>query len=104
MKNAVRLTVAIALLALAAGGAAATETVSPGAVDRMVTVETRCPTFNWGAEDDAAAYELVAYALPDDVAQPVELTSETEVLYTRVTGSANGWTPSADQCFAPGGR
>jgi len=106
MNNASRYTapLAIVLLSLIATMATAIETVSPGAIDRMVEVESRFPTFSWGAEDDAAAYELVAYALPEDATQPVELTADTEVLFTRVVGSATSWTPSADQCFASGGR
>ncbi len=51
-----------------------------------------------------AAYDLVAYVLPEDAAQSAELTTDNEVLFTRVAGSATSWTPSADQSFAPGGR
>ena len=75
MKNAARLTALMALLALitlTAGSASATETVSPGALDRLAVVETRCPTFSWGADDGAAAYDLVAYVLPEDAALQLE--------------------------------
>jgi hypothetical protein len=92
------------MLVVASVSVNATETVSPGALDRMAQVNNACPTFSWGEEDGAAAYELVAYVLPEDAAQQAELTSETEVLFTSVAGSATSWTPSADQCFAPGGR
>ena len=87
MKNAARLTALMALLALitlTAGSASATETVSPGALDRLAVVETRCPTFSWGADDGAAAYDLVAYVLPEDAALQVELTADTEALFARV--------------------
>ena len=105
MKNADRITALVALMLVGlATPALATETVSPGAFDRLSVVETRCPTFSWGEDDDAAAYELVAYLLPEDMAQHVEFTAETEVMYTSVAGSATSWTPSAEQCFAPGGR
>ena len=106
MKNTTRFTalIALALIALAAAPATATEGVSPGAVDRVATIEQRCPTFSWGEDDDAAAYELVAYRLPESGQEADELSSENEVLFASVAGAATSWTPSADQCFAPGGR
>jgi len=106
MKNAFRLTTlaAVALIALAATTAHATETVSPGAVDRVAQVNNACPTFSWGMDGDAAAYEIIAYILPEDASQQTELTADNEALFTRVAGSATSWTPSAVQCFAPGGR
>ena len=94
--------VAIALVGLAAATVHATEGVSPGAVDRMVQVNSVCPTFSWGLDGDAVAYELVAYFLPDDAVKGVELTADSEVLFTRIAGSATSWTPSAEQHFAPG--
>ena len=93
-----------AVLALSVVPATAAETVSPGALDRLAGVESRCPTFSWGEDDSAAVYDLVAYLLPENTAQEVEFTAETEVLNTSVVGSATSWTPSAEQCFAPGGR
>ena len=106
MKNARTLTAlfAIVLLSLVATPTTATETVSPGAIDRMAQVNNACPTFSWGADDSAAAYELIAYLLPKDIAQQVEFTAESEVMYASVAGSATSWTPSVEQCFAPGGR
>ncbi len=106
MNNARTLTAlfAIMLLSLVATPTTATESVSPGAVDRVAVVETRCPTFSWGITDGAAAYDLAAYVLPENAAQQVELTAGNDVLFTRVAGSATSWTPSAEQCFAPGGR
>ena len=106
MKNLQRFTapIALTLIVLAAGAATATEGVSPGAVDRMAKVNNPCPTFSWGAVEATDTYEIVAYELPEGAVQGSELSSEQEVLYTRVTGSATGWTPSSDRCFAPGGR
>ena len=105
MKNARTLAAffAIILLSLVTTPVTATEAVSPGEIDRLAAVEQRCPTFSWGMEGGADAYELIAYVLPEDVSQPVELTAETEALFARVAGSATSWTPSAEQCFAPGG-
>ena len=82
----------------------ATEGVSPGATDRMAQINNACPTFSWGKNGGAVAYDLVAYLLPEDASQSAELTAETEVLYSRVAGGATSWTPSADRCSAPGGR
>ncbi len=97
--------VTIGLVALAAATALATEGVSPGAVDRMAQVNNACPTFSW--EESAATnfYEIVAYAIHEnDDPATSELTAESEVLYSRISGAATSWTPSAEQCFAPGGR
>ncbi len=91
-------------LAVLGSPARALEGVSPGAGDRMATVGSTCPTFSWGMSGEAAAYDLVAYVLPEDASKGVELTTDTEALYTRVSGGATSWTPSAEQCFAPGGR
>ena len=106
MKNAHRLTatIALTLITLAAGTATATEGVSPGAIDRVAVVNNACPTFSWGEDDNAAAYELVAYRLPKSEQEAAELSSENEVLFASVAGAATSWTPSADQCFAGGGR
>ena len=85
--------------------AGAIEGVSPGAADRLAQVNNTCPTFNGDGEAGAVMNELVAYELPEgDEAAGVELTADAEVLFTRVPGGASSWTPSADQCFAPGGR
>jgi hypothetical protein len=106
MKHARPITalIAIVLVSLIATTALATEGVSPGAVDRVAQVNDPCPTFSWGMDSDTVAYDLVAYVLPEDASQQVELIADTEVLFTRVAGSATSWTPSAEQCFAPGGR
>ena len=104
MKNSGRLAVLFAVALAISTTAFATQGVSPGATDRMVVVESRCPTFSWGMTAEAVAYDLVAYVLPDDASEPVDLTADTEVLFTRVAGSATSWTPSAEQCFAPGGH
>ena len=88
--------------------AAALEGVSPGAVDRVARVEQRCPTFNWEADHAAVAYELVAYGLPvalEDAAIIGAPLDDAEVaLYAALPGGATGWTPSVEQCLAPGDR
>lgn len=104
MKNAAGFTAPMALLVLVAGSAAATEGVSPGTVDRVAVVDTRCPTFSWQEAAGAALYELLAYRLPAEDGAGVELCPEDEVLYARVPGGASSWTPSSEQCFDPGGR
>ncbi len=84
----------------------ATEGVSPGALDRMAQVNNACPTFSWdgearrGHERDSSPTPSTKTMSGDSA----ELTADTEVLYARVPGGASSWTPSADQCFAPGGR
>jgi len=106
MKNAHRLIVLVALMIAALSSTAfATQGVSPGAMERFAQVEQRCPTFSWEAEVGAALYEIVAYAIHEK-ADPAtsELTAETQALYSQISGAATSWTPSAEQCFAPGGR
>jgi hypothetical protein len=84
------------------------QAVSPGAADRIVEVEGRCPAFTWEAVQEAQAIELVAYRLPGtvDVAGfwDVDLTEADEVLYARLPGGASAWTPSLTQCLEPGER
>ncbi len=107
MKIAHTLTIpfAIGLVAFAAANALATEGVSPGAVDRMAQVNNACPTFSWEGSTATSFYEIVAYAIHEnDDPATADLTAESEVLYTRISGAATSWTPSAEQCFAPGGR
>lgn len=106
MKNARLVTapLTIGLIMLVAAGTSATQGVSPGATDRLAQVNNACPTFSWGLDGDAITYDLISYLLPEDASQQGELTSDTEVLFTRVSGSATSWTPSTNQCFAPGGR
>ena len=106
MKNETRYVgfIALGLVILAATAVTATEGVSPGALDRMAKVNNACPTFSWSEAEAVVRYELVAYVLPEDSAQPAELTSETEVLYAAVPAGATSWTPSTDKCLAPGGR
>ncbi len=65
MKNAQSLTafLAIVLLWLVATPSIATETVSPGAIDRMAQVNNACPTFSWDGEAGAVMNEMVACAI-----------------------------------------
>jgi hypothetical protein len=79
--------------------------VSPGCFDRTCAIEGRCPAFDWGSVEGAVFYELVIYELPDgfETTLGIELSADHEVQYTRVLGSANGWTPPLERCFIPGG-
>jgi hypothetical protein len=85
-------------------GDAAPHCVSPGAVDRVLAIQGACPTFSWQAVQHTAFYELVVYELPPgaDHDADLELTRASEVVYARVVGGASAWTPSLEQCLAPG--
>lgn len=95
-----------AALPVAAGPAlaAAPRSASPGAEDRVLAVDSRCPTFVWEAVSGALYSQLVAYRLPASGDLDAELRAEDEALYAEVPGGAGGWTPSADRCLDPGGR
>lgn len=94
------------LIAAAAFGAA--DGVSPGEVDQLVDVESRCPTFSWRALGAARGYELVAYEIRDD--QEIanldgqSLTADPIALYQRLPAGVTSWTPSLDRCLRRGGR
>jgi hypothetical protein len=98
---------AVALAIVAAPALAQTpEGVSPGAVDRIVEVEGRCPSFYWSGVPGAMAYELVVYRLPEKSAASdaatIELSRSDEVLYARLPGGATAWQPELDQSLEPG--
>lgn len=94
------------VLPASAAKAAAPEGVSPGGVDRSPAIKGRCPSFSWGAVDDAAFYEVLAYRLPEGVdlaaLADVDLSVAEEVLYKQVAGKATAWTPELERCFIPG--
>jgi hypothetical protein len=97
------------LLATGAASSAGTpDGVSPGAVDRIVSVHDRCPTFSWQSVEGAAFYELVAYELPEDfdleAGVGTDLSGAPLVLAIRVPGGATNWTPSLEQALEHGGR
>lgn len=78
--------------------------VSPGAPDRIARVGGACPTFSWEATPGAARYELVVHRYDDEArtSSSRELSPDTEVLFTAVSGRATSWTPEASDCFASG--
>lgn len=82
--------------------------VSPGASERITTVEGRCPSFDWVAVPQAELYELAVYELdPTAAVQPgssLEHAVVAEAIFTRVAGGATGWTPDLALCLVPGGR
>jgi len=83
------------------------EGVSPGAVDRIDAVESRCPTFIWGGVPESVAYELVVYRLPDEPqasgTAEIDLSASNQVLYSRVPGGATAWQPRLADGLDPGG-
>jgi hypothetical protein len=106
MKNTRRitLTLAIAAVTFIAATTFAEEGVSPGSLDHSAIVEDHCPTFSWQESPDTVLYELAAYRWPDNKGlSESKLGPQDEVLYARVPAGALSWTPSSDQCFAPGG-
>mgnify|MGYP001822187003 CR=1 FL=1 len=94
------------VLSVALGGAAVAETpqgVSPGAVERSIEVEARCPAFSWVLVPDAEHYDIIAYRLPGWMTpEELDLSLAEEVLLTRVPGNATSWTPDMNRCLEPG--
>ena len=82
--------------------------VSPGATDRIVEIEGRCPAFMWETVPEAQVFELVAYRLPETVEVAgfwgSDRTEADEVIFARLPGGASAWTPSLSQCLEPGER
>lgn len=94
--------------------------VSPGGSDRSTPIESRCPTFSWGALPGAGGYELVVFELDAQsaavtlgqrpVASTTEVTTESLAesaplaLWTEIPAAALSWTPPADGCLVRGGR
>jgi hypothetical protein len=79
--------------------------VSPGDTAKPAVVESRCPTFSWGAVAETESYELALYRLGDEAAPvPVPVPMPERVLRETVSGSASSWTPSLDRCLDRGSR
>jgi hypothetical protein len=79
--------------------------VSPGAIDQIAEIEGRCPSFSWGSVPGAEHYQLIGYRLPEGIEpSEVDLSQAEQVLYTKVGGTANSWTPNLTQCLTPGGN
>lgn len=71
--------------------------VSPGSAERFDPVSTACPTFSWSGVAVAAHYELAIFHVGKNDAS-------TRVLTERLPAGATSWTPSAEECLAPGKR
>lgn len=73
--------------------------VAPGDGTANATVGSRCPTFHWASAVNAAAYELVLYAVSADTPE----SPLAELYRVRLPGAARGWTPGVERCLAAGG-
>lgn len=71
--------------------------VSPGRPDESALIDTRCPTFSWTAEPDAAGYEIVVLEWTPGVGEREPTLRQT------IAGGAVSWTPSLDLCLEWGG-
>jgi hypothetical protein len=77
-------------------------TVAPGGTERFEGAASSCPTFHWGGGDGTRRVELVVYRLDEDSAQAVESSSSPPAVRVVLPGAARGWTPSLEECLAPG--
>ncbi|HSN54794.1 MAG TPA: hypothetical protein VLT32_08975 [Candidatus Sulfomarinibacteraceae bacterium] len=78
--------------------------VSPGAPDRFVPAGSACPTFSWESVPGNAVYELVVHRVDPHARAggALDLSTDSEVLYTTVSGRATSWTVPATDCFGSG--
>ena len=96
--------IAVGLAAAAPALASAPRSASPGAEERVLAIEGRCPTFAWEASPGALFSQLVVYRLADHNDLDAPLGPDHEALYAEVPGAVGAWTPPSEQCLAPGGR
>ena len=106
MRTTMSFAIAILIGSATLGAAAdhpAPSGASPGAEDRILQVESRCPAFAWEAVPDALLTQLVVYRLTES-ADPADADPaqgvEAEALYTEAPGGVGAWTPPSDQCLA----
>ena len=79
--------------------------VSPGAVDRFVTSDLRCPTFSWGADSRSQSYELAVFSADLDAPdEQVVFDPASAVRRTLVPSGATSWTPSGRDCLPARGN
>lgn len=84
-------------ISAAASAGEAPATISPGELSRIVTIDSRCPTFSFGEVPDARQYELVVYRLEAH-------GDESPALLRDLPGSVETFTPSLDSCLEAGAR
>ncbi len=70
--------------------------VSPGSPHQVSLIDSRCPTFIWGAAEAAKSYELAVYRVGGNRQQPEVVLRQT------LPGSADAWTPALGGCLEPG--
>lgn len=94
------------------------QAVSPGHLERVSLVESRCPTFSWSAPIATTGYELMVYRLSDllDSREPAlepEAESQslgadetainaTPLLQERLPAGVSTFTPDLSDCFVRG--
>lgn len=83
-----------------ASAPAAPTPVSPGRTNAWSTSAAACPTFSWSLVPSAVSYELVVYRLEREAAG-VERSKEPSLRH-RVPAGVTSFTPSLEQCLAPG--
>jgi hypothetical protein len=99
-----------ALTATSPAPAAPPVGVSPGSAQDFVSTTGRCPTFSWGAVDDALRYEVVVFDMDSGAVDAAAISSlgpqlsTSPVLRNEIPGSATSWTPDRERCLAASGR
>lgn len=88
--------------------AVAPQAVSPGAQKAQAPeaswISETCPTFSWGAVEDAERYELAIYDAqwnPSTEAQ-AQADSGQPLQQIAIDAPATAWTPAGDQCLEGG--
>lgn len=79
--------------------------VSPGALERVVAVVGRCPTFSWADTREAEGFELAVYRIGgEDEAARGNAREVDRVARATTPGGTRSWTPASEGCLASGGR
>jgi len=91
----------VALIVARSTGAAASparpEAVSPGASERVVALLNGCPTYSWTLVPGAQSFELAVHR-----AEEASTAEQTEPALRVGVPATSAWTPSLEECLAPG--
>lgn len=80
--------------------------VSPGSWEKFTTIAGTSPTFSWGGQPGASAYELAVFSAEESDLEGGSLTKSdpAPALSVVLEGASLSWTPSLAERLEPGQR